>query len=42
MNDKIWLKKNSSLRKDLKPNGYPQEFIDSVINSNVSSRLNKE
>jgi hypothetical protein len=32
----------SSLRRDLQPNGYPQGFTDSVINSKHSSRLNKE
>jgi hypothetical protein len=32
----------SSLRSDLQLNGYPQGFIDPVINSKGSSRLNKE
>jgi hypothetical protein len=41
-NDKICLKKNRSLRSDLQLNGYPQCFIDLVINPNGSSRLNKE
>jgi hypothetical protein len=30
------------LRRELQPNGYPQGFIDSVINSKGSSRLNEE
>jgi hypothetical protein len=30
------------LRHDLQLNGYPRGFIDSVINSKGSSRLNKE
>jgi hypothetical protein len=32
----------SSLRRDLQLNGYPQGFIDSVINAKGSSRLNEE
>jgi hypothetical protein len=36
------IKEISSLRSDLQLNGYPQGFIDSVINSKGSSRLNKE
>jgi hypothetical protein len=32
----------SSLRSDLQPNGYPQGFIDSVINSKRSNSPNKE
>jgi hypothetical protein len=35
-------KEISSLRRDLQLNGYPQDFIDSIINSKGSSRLNKE
>jgi hypothetical protein len=35
-------KKISNLRSDLQLNGYPQGFIDSVINSKGSSRLNEE
>jgi hypothetical protein len=32
----------SSLRCDLQLNGYPQGFVDSVINSKSNSRPNKE
>jgi hypothetical protein len=32
----------SNLRCELQLNGYPQDFIDSVINSRSSSHLNKE
>jgi hypothetical protein len=35
------VKEISSLRSDLQLIGYPQGFIDSVINSKGSSRLNK-
>jgi hypothetical protein len=36
------VKEIRSLRSDLQLNGYPQGYIDSVINSKGSSRLNKE
>jgi hypothetical protein len=32
----------SSLRSDLQPNGSPQGYIDTVINSEGNSRMNKE
>jgi hypothetical protein len=35
-------KEISNLRSDLQLNGYPEGYIDSVINSKGSSRLNKE
>jgi hypothetical protein len=36
------VKKISSLRSDLQLNGYPHGFLDSVINSKGSNRLNEE
>jgi hypothetical protein len=36
------VKEISSLGSDLQLKGYPQGFLDSVINSMGSSRLNKE
>jgi hypothetical protein len=36
------VKEISNLRSDLKLNGYPQSFINSVINSKGISRLNEE
>jgi hypothetical protein len=38
----VWFKEINSLRSYLQLSGYPQGFLDSVINSKGSSRLNKE
>jgi hypothetical protein len=40
--DQDLAKEMSNLRSDLQLNGYPQGFIDSVINSKDSSRLNEK